>query len=231
MRAYDLYVGLGDSMSTDDYPGPGLGAISLLYRNRDDLYPEFRGRDLLSLNPATRLLDMARDGNTMAEVLAGMAHLRPHSGPVLVTLTIGGNDSIQYLNAMRPTHLALGEFTAHLGQILTGLRRLYPDLTLRLGTIYDPTDGTGRVQSGHDRFAPGLPVLEEVNRLIAGAARAHGGLAVDVHGHFLGHGTRHGDSTYSHYHPEDPTGWIMRDIEPNSRGASEIRSLFWRSLP
>lgn len=230
MRAYELYVALGDSMSSDDYPGPGLGAASLLYKNRDSLFPEFAGRDLLSLNPSTRLLHLARDGFTTEDVLEGLQLLQPCRGPVLVTMSIGGNDSIQYLNALTPTSIAMGEFTARLSRILGQLRRLYPDLTLRMANIYDPTDGTGRVQSGHDHFALGLPMLGRVNQILAQAASAHGGQVVDVYTHFQGHGVRHADATYEHHHPEDPSGWIMRDIEPNPRGASELRRLFWRSL-
>lgn len=230
MRAFDLYVALGDSMSTDDHPGPGLGAASLLYRNQDRLFPEFAGRDLLALNPSTRLVHLARDGFTALDVLESLAGLKPCSGPVLVTLTIGGNDSIQYLNEMAPTSIAMGEFTARLSRILGQVRRLYPNLTLRMGNIYDPTDGSGQVQSGHDHFAAGLHLLGGVNRLLAQVASMHGGGIVDVYDHFLGHGTRHADSTCPYYHPEDPSGWIVRDIEPNSRGASELRRLFWRSL-
>jgi len=230
MRAFDLYVALGDSMSTDDHPGPGLGAASLLYRNQDRFFPEFSGRDLLALNPSTRLVHLARDGFTALDVLASLTRLESCSGPVLVTLTIGGNDSIQYLNEMTPTSIAMAEFTARLSRILGQVRRLFPNLTLRMGNIYDPTDGSGRVQSGHDHFASGLTMLGGVNRLLAQVASMHGGSIVDVHGHFLGHGARHADSTSPYFHPEDPSGWITRDIEPNSRGASELRRLFWRSL-
>lgn len=231
MRAYDLYVALGDSMSTDDHPGPGLGAASLLYRNRDDRFPEFSGQDLLSLNPGTRRVVQARDGFTAEDVLADLGDLPTCSGPVLVTMTLGGNDCIRYLNALTPTSIAMGEFTARLSRILGQVRRLYRNLTLRMANIYDPTDGAGRVQSGHDRFAVGLPMLGGVNRLLAQVAAMHGGEIVDVCGHFLGHGARHADPTCPHYHAGDPSGWLMRDIEPNPRGASELRRLIWRSLP
>ena len=41
------YVALGDSISIDDYSGgPGRGGASLLYANRDDDFPDWRGRDL-----------------------------------------------------------------------------------------------------------------------------------------------------------------------------------------
>ena len=41
------YVALGDSISIDYYAGgPGRGGASLLARNRDDDFPDWRGRDL-----------------------------------------------------------------------------------------------------------------------------------------------------------------------------------------
>ena len=40
----NLYIGMGDSISIDEYPGgPGKGAVSLLFRNIDELFPEWRG--------------------------------------------------------------------------------------------------------------------------------------------------------------------------------------------
>ena len=70
--AFSLYVALGDSMSTDHYPTcdvrdldapparlDPLGASSLLYRNDDARWPEFRGRDLESQQPGTELVNLA----------------------------------------------------------------------------------------------------------------------------------------------------------------------------
>ena len=75
MRAYRLFVALGDSILSDDYPGPGYGAASLLSRE---------------LGLESRLL--ARTGYTVHEVESSLAQLEPHPGPVLVILTVGGND-------------------------------------------------------------------------------------------------------------------------------------------
>ncbi len=46
------YVALGDSISIDDYAGgSGRGGASLLFRNRDDDFPEWSGRDLRARDP------------------------------------------------------------------------------------------------------------------------------------------------------------------------------------
>ena len=47
-----MYVALGDSISIDDYAGgAGRGGASLLFRNRDDDFPHWRGRDVASRHP------------------------------------------------------------------------------------------------------------------------------------------------------------------------------------
>ena len=71
------YVALGDSMSIDRYPDfdhadrqtldlpvTGLGAASLLARNDDDVWPEFAGRDLVTISPGIDCRFEAQDGAT-----------------------------------------------------------------------------------------------------------------------------------------------------------------------
>jgi hypothetical protein len=53
---------------------------------------------------------------------------------------------------------------------------------------------------------------------------------MDIYSHFLGHGSHHGDSNNPHYHPDDPSYWYVQEIEPNARGAHEVRRLFWEAL-
>lgn len=68
------YIALGDSISIDLYPSLDLGdrspaepaeevgATSRLYRNRDDLWPEFTGCDLSTRWPGIEYLDQTADG-------------------------------------------------------------------------------------------------------------------------------------------------------------------------
>lgn len=227
-RGYALYVALGDSLSIDKFAGPGLGAASLLHRNHDQLYAEFAGRDLVHLDRACRLVHRAEDGQTSEAVLDQLDHLPRERGPTLITLTVGGNDLIALLNHGSRD---LTEILARIESIVRFLRGYYPDSTVLLGNVYDPSDGTGRVQSGHERFAPGLPLLQALNGNLQELATANRVRLIDIYGHFLGHGMRHADPGYAHYRPHDPTGWICFDIEPNPRGSSEIRRLFWEALP
>ena len=221
---YTFYLALGDSLSIDKYAGPGLGAAALLYQNKDQLYPEFASHDLLTLNRSCRFENRAADGNTCQEVEEALATLPAVQGRVLVTLTVGGNDLIACFNrgSLDPTPVL-----ERLGRLVASIRARFSQLTLLLTTVYDPTDGTGQVQSGHRRFAPALPVLAEYNARL----RQLDVQLVDIAAHFRGHGMRHDDLTYEHYHPTDPSGWFCFDIEPSVRGSSEIRRLFWEALP
>jgi GDSL-like Lipase/Acylhydrolase family len=89
------YVALGDSISIDDYSGgPGRGGASLLFANRDDDFPMWRGRDLLTADRETAFSLLATDGAT-TRTLLGTQLPRLAALPVrptLVTVTIGGND-------------------------------------------------------------------------------------------------------------------------------------------
>lgn len=221
---YALYLALGDSLSIDKFAGHGLGAAALLHHNNDKVWPEFAGKDLVSRNPRCRFENRAQDGHTTEDVLRELPGLPPSPGRTLVTLTVGGNDLIACLNrgSLDPSPVL-----KRLQQLVQSLRARYPELTLLLTSVYDPTDGTGQVQSGHRRFAPGLRAIGDFNRSL-GSLDA---ILVDVHARFLGHGMRHDDKSYEHYHPEDPTHWYTLDIEPNPRGSSEIRRLFWEALP
>lgn len=227
MKPFAVYVALGDSLLSDDYPGPGLGAASLLLKNRDGRFPEFRGRDLRTCCPRIRPVLHTRTGWTSTDLMKVVSTLAPSHEPTLILLSIGGNDMLHWLVEGLDSDTELARLEDRLTQIVKRLEQLYPDLTLRLTNVYDPSDGSGRVASGRD-VSQALPVLERLNRLLAKLA---GSSLVDVHAHFLGHGQRHRDPGYTHYRAEDPSGWVMFDIEPNPRGASEVRRLVWSSLP
>ena len=90
-----VYAALGDSMSIDAYAvGPGGGAASLLWRNRDDDFPAWAGRDLTTRDPTARLALLASDGATSTTVAGEqLGRLRRlQRTPTLATVTMGGND-------------------------------------------------------------------------------------------------------------------------------------------
>jgi hypothetical protein len=98
-----------------------------------------------------------------------------------------------------------------------------PAATLVLTTVYDPTDGTGRLP-GLEAAAP-LPLeyLDRFNQTMRDLAQESDGiLLADVHQRFLGHGVTA---------PErDRWYWRRNPIEPNACGASEIRRVWLETL-
>lgn len=225
MKSFARVVALGDSMLSDCYPGPGLGSASLLWRNADKRFPEFAGRDLSHACPQADFSNLSRTGWLLDDLLEKARALAPDPRPTLVLMVGGGNDVLHWLMDGNEPEALFAQLEQKYLKLRSHLESLFPQLTLRVGNVYDPTDGSGRVQSGR-YVGPALDCVELLNELLA---RLFAGV-VDIHRHFLGHGVRHQDPEYEHYHPDDPSGWIKMDIEPNPRGASEIRRLFWASL-
>jgi lysophospholipase L1-like esterase len=230
-----VYVALGDSISIDEYAGgPGRGGASLLARNRDDDFPAWRGRDLSTVHPGLRFELLATDGGTTDTLLdVQLPRLaRLDLRPDVVTLTVGGNDLLG----------AYGETVAARKVIETVLRRVdeamrvlrqhaAPDARLVLGTVYDPSDGTGDTDAlGLPPWPDAVDVIGELNSGLRRVAAAHGAVVADVHAAFLGHGLRAGDPRDPAPRPNSHDLWFCSLIEPNAWGASGVRAAFWDAL-
>jgi lysophospholipase L1-like esterase len=219
------YIALGDSISTDDYPGEGKGAVSLLYRNENLLYPKFEGQDLETLHPGITFVSLVQDGATTSDVLRLQVPeaIKLDAAYALFTLTAGGNDILS-LQAMPE------EVLSNLRGIVKILSRTFANSRILVGTIYDPTDGVG------DLLEPDIPLkremstLRKINEQIRSEFSIGNVAVIDIYQHFLGHGNHCHDPGNAHYHPEDPTCWYMMMIEPNVRGAHEVRKLFLQAL-
>jgi lysophospholipase L1-like esterase len=230
-----VYVALGDSISIDDYAGgPGRGAASLLLHNRDQDFPDWTGRNLTGLWPGTRLLLLATDGaNSITVVQQQLLQLvRLGTVPTLATLTIGGNDLLQAYGDRAAVRSATRRVIDNGRQILSTLRDLMgPSAPIVVGTVYDPSDGTGRAELlGLPPWADAVELLAGLNRALLGLADEHGALVADLHGRFLGHGVLAGDVTRPDPRPSDRALWYCNVIEPNAWGASAVRASFWDAL-
>jgi len=243
------YIALGDSMSIDLYPAldageidvavalervstagrvAALGAASLLYENSDDHWPDDSGNDLSSMYPGIELVNLATDGATIGEVFGEqLPQLDDSADPLLITLTIGGNDLLSAFGN-RPRKDLLARIAADVAEaydfLVDLIRGRFPNATIILTTIYDPSDGLARIPGVFDDV-PELPihVLDQLNdhiRVLAGGTPNV--LLADVHRHFLGHGMS----------AEEADRWYWRRslIEPNARGASEIRHVWLDAL-
>ncbi len=229
-----LYVALGDSISIDEYAGgPGRGGASLLHTNRDDDFPEWRGRDLVSADPAAAFAMLALDGatrRTLLEVqLPRLAALPP---PSVVTLTIGGNDLLAAFGDTAAARRVIDEVADALGRALDRITaRLAPSGRVVVGTVYDPSDGTGdTARLGLPPWPDGVAVIGELNDALRTTARAHGAAVAEVAERFSGHGLLAGDPTGPSPRPADRDLWFCRLIEPNAWGAGGVRAAFWDAL-
>jgi lysophospholipase L1-like esterase len=234
--AFLRYVALGDSMSIDLYPGLdqqartggtllelGLGAASLLYRNRDDLYVDFAGRDLATAFPGIEALNLCEDGATAGTVRSGqLPNLAADDAPTLVTVTAGGNDLLELIGVPATRGgTAVRAALRVLAETVGGVRRRVPRSVVLLSTVYDPTDGTGHL----DR----LPVtvqeygwLAAFNDGVRDLCDGRGVRLVDVHASFLGHGAS--------ARPDQRWYWPTSIIEPGTRAASELRRLWLEAI-
>ena len=223
---FSQYVALGDSIISDDYPGPEKGAAALLFRNKDKMFPEFSEKYLAEKNPGLDFQNITKTGWMYPDLLEQAQGLTASNEPTLVVICAGGNDLLHAYSEM----LSLDEALSNVGKRLESLRKLlkkcYPTSVLRVLNAYDPTDGTGLFQSGRN-LPEGPDALYSLNSTLSEVA---GDDLVDIHRHFLGHGIRHEDPSYHNYCKSDPTGWFKMDIEPNNRGAHEVRRKLWESL-
>jgi lysophospholipase L1-like esterase len=233
--APELYVALGDSISIDVYAGgPGRGGASLLARNRDGDFPDWRGRDLATTRPELGFALLATDGGTTASLLdVQLPRLEAARAlPRVVTLTIGGND---VLGAYGNTRAALGVVAVVRSRVARALERVRalagPDAPVVLGTVYDPSDGTGETwRVGLPPWPDVVAVLAELNAALRAVAQEHGARVADIHGRFLGHGLRAGDPGQGEARPADRALWYCQVIEPNAWGADAVRGAFWAAL-
>jgi len=239
------YLALGDSMSIDLYPAldageidvavalervptagrvAPLGAASLLYSNSEEHWPDDLGNDLSSLYPGVEFASLGADGATIGEVFGEqMTQVEPSDEHTLITLTAGGNDLLSaYGPRPRPDLLEriVDDIIEAYDFLVDSIRSRFPNGTLIVTTVYDPSDGTGKIPGVYDDRGP-LPLhtLDRLNDHIRavglGTPRV---LFADAHAHFRGHGVSAED--------DDRWYWKRSLIEPNARGASEIRHLW-----
>jgi hypothetical protein len=140
-----VYAALGDSMSIDDYAGgPGRGAASLLWRNRDRDFPGWAGRDLTTHDPTAARPAIRTVVDNGRVVLASLRTLmgsrrRSWSPPPMTKRRQRG------CRSARPAALAALELLTELNRALrdAGRRpaRRWP--AWRLGGPRPPVEGLG----------------------------------------------------------------------------------------
>ena len=225
------YAALGDSISIDEYAGgPGRGGASLLFANHDDDFPEWRGRDLRSADPGARFALLATDGATTRSLDAQLQRLEGLPwAPTLVTLTIGGNDVLAAYGSTGAARRVIAQVASDLDRALPRIAAaMERDGRLVLGTVYDPSDGTGDTAGlGLPPWPDGVAVIEELNGALRAVAARHGAVVAEIGRLFHGHGLGAGDPTRSEPRPAERELWLCSVIEPNAWGAGGVREAFW----
>lgn len=230
-----VYAALGDSMSIDAYAGgPGRGAASLLWRNRDRDFPAWAGRDLTAHDCAARLALLASDGATSTTVAGEqLGRLRRlELEPTLATVTMGGNDLLAAYGDATAARRAIRTVVENGRLVLASLRNLMgSQAPIVVATVYDPSDGSGDAgRLGLPPWPEALELLAALNRALGMLAEDHQALVADVHARFLGHGLAAGNPAQPAARPPNRGLWYCDLIEPNAWGACEIRAAFWTTL-
>jgi lysophospholipase L1-like esterase len=242
------YLALGDSMSIDLYPAldageadvavalerdahagrvAPLGAASLLHANDEERWPDEIGLDLRSRYPGIEYTNLAADGATIGDVWEQLAELEPSDEPTLVTLTVGAVDVLSTAANHPRKSLRAGiarDLVEAYRVLVERIVEARPSAHLLVTTVYDPSDRTGQV-AGALRPGDKLPLalLDAYNGALRElAAEWPDATLADVYLHFLGHGTTAPE--------EDRWYWRRSPLEPNARGASEIRRVWLEAL-
>jgi len=205
-----------------------LGAASLFYRNDEGHWPEEVGNDLASRFPAIEFTNVATDGATIGDVFGEqLPQLAASEEPTLITLTVGATDLFSAF-ANRPKAALLDRIVGDVAEafefLMEAVRRARPNALLIVSTIYDPSDRTARIRGVFEESGSmPLRALDTLNQAIRTIATGTPGVLLgEVYGHFLGHGATAPEA--------DRWYWRRSPLEPNARGASEIRRVWMEAL-
>ncbi|MFT4623823.1 MAG: lysophospholipase L1-like esterase [Myxococcota bacterium] len=234
-------VYLGDSITA----GVGASKNSLAYtallaEDRSAKWSDYADLDLESTFSAIEVVDVSVGGATTNSLINGQlpaldAQLgATASGETIVVMTIGGNDAQNALNPLVEPREILDALIANIEIIVDDLQARFPDGVYIYATnVYEPTDGVGTYAGCFFgiSFLERLPELYRAEDEFRSLAERKGFAAIDLRGHFEGHGFNAGDSSIEAYDAEDPSLWFEDDcIHPNDRGHHELRRLFHAAI-
>ena len=238
-KAFKTHVILGDSIS--DGGGTGPFFYNLLDKNDDAKWPDAIGKDFVTIYGADLKVVKASKAGARAQNLGGQINTLtgPLAGPVLVTITIGGNDVTAALGKILTGGDDTSErtqFKQFLDDAIAALKtpdRFGPgvDVSVYMTNVYDPSDGTGnfKFQSGTKcggalGFYPAgqstKPLLDPWEQIFVDVAAKYQDVHVlDLRAKFNGHGV-----------PSAETWFVTDCIHPNTPGHDGIRDIFWDAI-
>jgi hypothetical protein len=260
---FKTLVVVGDSISDVGGSGGGAGQEpfyrTLLVKNDDTLYPDYKGFDLSTcwgLDPTTNVVKASK-GGAIATVPSpntpGDAHILLNQvvglpaalpGPVLVVGTIGGNDVQAGLVTVltgTPAQLQakIDGFVAGFGQAMAELTKVDRfgagvKTTVLMTNVYDPSGGTGHFYYEPKKATcPGAlglwPDGKMTGPLLAQWNTAMATEAAKYQGLHLVE-LRAPFESHSVSTPQD-SNWFYQDcIHPSSLGHNAIRGVFYAGM-
>ena len=100
-----------------------------------------------------------------------------------------------------------------------------------MGTVYDPSDGTGdAARLGLPPWPDAVAVIGELNAVLRQVATEHGATVAEIAERFRGHGLLAGDPSRLRARPSQRDLWFCSLIEPNAWGGGGVREAFWAAL-
>jgi lysophospholipase L1-like esterase len=234
---------LGDSITAGDGTNEERQLYKAILQENAARWTGFDDVDLETSFPSiAEVVDVSVGGATTDTMLVSqLADLEsqlafPASGETLIVFTIGGNDLQAALVPFANAQVVVDKTLGNLAEIIDWLQdpAKFPDgAYLHVTNVYEPTDGIGQYDDcffGID-FEEKMPYLEAYNQGVADMANEKGFAAVDLRGHFLGHGWNYMDMNVPQHDMDDMTLWMLDDcIHPNPRGHHELRRLFHASI-
>lgn len=221
------YVALGDSISIDDYPdqeceSTGNGAASLFARKLFDAGLI----DSWSSYP----VDGAETGDIHRQ-LKRAESLGNHNEVGLVSLTAGGNDISFKCMGMKKPYPYGNEFNQIMNAVnfsfttlVIDIRRLFPNALILVNSLYDPTDGLGRLPESCGMWAEIAPMYSVGRRslgtyIMSWSQRVKFTMFCDIFKLFDGKGMMINNAKGYYYDP------FL--IEPGAVGAQKIAELWF----
>ena len=152
--------------------------------------------------------------------------------PTLVTLTVGGNDLLSAYGDTAAARDVVARVQAAVARTLQAVEPLLlPGGRVVVGTVYDPSDGTGdATRLGLPPWPDGVEMIAELNAALREVARSQGAAVAEIAEAFHGHGVLAGDVRWPDPRPAQRDLWFCNVIEPNAWGADGVRAAFRAAL-
>jgi len=260
-KKHATLVVLGDSIS-DIGTGSGTDEQpfyrTLLVKNDDSLYPEYKGYDLATcwgLDPNTGVVKGSKGGavatmpdppDTTAHIFVNQTKALPATlaGPVLVVGTIGGNDVTAgladvLLGTPAKQQADIDAFIAGFGAAMAELTRADRfgagvKVDVLITNIYDPSGGTGHFYyAPESQTCPGAFGLWPDNHATAAPLAAWNDAMANEAKKYPGVTLLDMHDPFIEHRVATPTGttWYHDDcVHPNSLGHDAIRGIFFNGI-